>query len=115
MLISFNASRLGAWPLVKSLTVIRDAGYEAVELGWSQIEGELPDILTAKKLAVSGINLGELAGDRIGQQMKFVRQLGLSGINLQGGNRKAQSLEDLVCGLTDILPPSNSILANGPT
>ncbi|MHC4441192.1 MAG: sugar phosphate isomerase/epimerase family protein [Planctomycetota bacterium] len=91
-------------PLQEALTIISDAGYEAVELDWNQIEDDLRDILTANKLVVSGINLDDLEPDSIRRQMELARQLGLSGINIQGRNRKSQSLETLVDELKAVIP-----------
>jgi len=123
MQISFNASRLRDWPLDTLLALVSEAGYETVELNWSQIENEFPNadqdisqvlsLLKAKQLNISGLDIGNIEACRIedlnetinvlSKRIMFADQLGMSCVIAGGGVRKKQSLEILVQGIRAML------------
>jgi len=123
MRLSCTTGCVTAWPLRDALPAVRDAGYEAVELSWAQVEREfigardpaaaLSALLKEHDLTLSSLRVADMtATDQaelgeavsvIREQMEFAPGLGLTAVSLKGGDRRQQSLEVLRDGLTAVL------------
>jgi sugar phosphate isomerase/epimerase len=119
-------------PLQNLLPLVRDAGFEAVELAWPQVEASFPrvrdraaavrSLLEENGLVLSGIQAADLAGVREDQlceavgtvrmHMQAARAFSVAAVNVRAGERKRQSLEMLITQLDAILRTADELDLN---
>lgn len=119
------APKLG---LNETLALIRGAGYTAVELSWPRVASEWPhgdpvrhleDRLRELRLTVSGFCLTDfdiLDDHRLGRavedlraQMSLARELNAPSVILRAGDRRRQSLDLLIRGISALLPSAEQL------
>jgi sugar phosphate isomerase/epimerase len=111
------------------LPMIRDAGFEAVELAWSQVESSFTrarnrtaavrSLLEENGLLLSGIEAAELSAVWEGQlperaaavreHMQAARELGVPAVNVRTGERKKQERLLLITQLDAVLRTADEL------
>jgi len=109
--------------------MVREAGYEGVELSWSAIErafadvedltGKVRSLVDAHGLVLSGLVIADMdavcqeelpgVSATVSQQMEAAKRLGVSTVIMGGGDRQQQSLELLVDGLRILLAAGDEL------
>ncbi|NLX13565.1 MAG: sugar phosphate isomerase/epimerase [Phycisphaerales bacterium] len=132
MRLSCSTQCLPDEPLDQAFSAIREAGYEAVELSWWQVESEayadrcpanvLQDILGKYGFTLSGLTIREIAAtspeelreelSSLHDMMQTAKALGLEAVNLLGGDRRHQSLEMFAVALEALLAIADEMQLN---
>ncbi len=138
MRLSCSTHCLPDYPLAEALGIIRDAGYEFVEISAEQLNemfGDIErkadailDLLAEHHLHLSGLRLDDLVAvdfhelhhnlEVIQRQMRGARALEVFDVSMRGGDRRQQSLPMLAAGLDAVLEEADRLdlrflLANG--
>ena len=127
MNLSCSATACPEADLPGALTFARNAGFSGIELfcNWTKSTPVQPglsaqavrDHLRDHDVTLTGLNIGNLTGldpdtkernldanlNRLERDIDLARELGLNSVNLKGGGRTQEALEDLIEGINRLL------------